>query len=106
MAIHSCSLGAPISWRKQKRRAYNRPREENGADAGLRRHASRRAMERGVGSVFELDPTWTDEFFATAIPMYKNNVLTPKEVELLSIAFDASYTHMYAPVHAGTSRRR
>jgi alkylhydroperoxidase/carboxymuconolactone decarboxylase family protein YurZ len=28
-------------------------------------------------------------------------MLRPKEVELLSIAFDASYTHMYAP---GTRR--
>ena len=44
---------------------------------------------------------WTDEFFATAIPMYKSSVLPPKEVELLSIACDASFTHMYAP---GTHR--
>jgi len=50
---------------------------------------------------FELDPTWTDEFFATAIPMYKNGVIPPKEVELISIACDASFTHMYAP---GTRR--
>jgi alkylhydroperoxidase/carboxymuconolactone decarboxylase family protein YurZ len=28
-------------------------------------------------------------------------VMTPKEIELLSIALDASYTHMYAP---GTRR--
>jgi alkylhydroperoxidase/carboxymuconolactone decarboxylase family protein YurZ len=28
-------------------------------------------------------------------------VLPPKEIELLSVAFDASYTHMYAP---GTRR--
>ena len=30
--------------------------------------------------------------------IYKSGVLAPKEIELLSIAFDASYTHMYAPV--------
>ena len=40
---------------------------------------------------------WTDEFFATAIPTQKNSVIPPKEVELISIACDASFTHMYAP---------
>ena len=33
--------------------------------------------------------------------MYKSGVLSPKDVELLSIACDASFTHMYAP---GTHR--
>ena len=51
--------------------------------------------------LFELDPLWTDEFFAAAIPMYESDVMPAKELELMSIAFDASYTHMYAP---GTRR--
>ena len=38
---------------------------------------------------------------ATGVGIYGRNVFTPKEIELLSIAFDASYTHMYAP---GTRR--
>src|SRR5262245_40484458 len=46
-------------------------------------------------------PVWTDAFMATGIGIYASGVLPPKEVELLSIAFDASYTHMYAP---GTRR--
>ena len=50
---------------------------------------------------FELDPVWTDEFMATGAGIYASGVLPAKEVELLSIAFDASYTHMYAP---GTRR--
>lgn len=33
--------------------------------------------------------------------IYAGGVLTAKETELLSIAFDASFTHMYAP---GTRR--
>ena len=49
----------------------------------------------------ELDPAWTDQFMATAVGIYGSGVLTAKEIELLSIAFDASYTHMYAP---GTRR--
>ena len=50
---------------------------------------------------FELDPAWTDEFMACAVSVYLGDVFTPKEAELLSIAFDASFTHMYAP---GTRR--
>jgi alkylhydroperoxidase/carboxymuconolactone decarboxylase family protein YurZ len=38
---------------------------------------------------------------ATGAGIYASGVMTPKLVELLSIAFDASYTHMYAP---GTRR--
>ena len=49
----------------------------------------------------ELDPVWTDEFMATGIGIYGSGILPPKDVELLSIAFDASFTHMYAP---GTRR--
>ena len=51
--------------------------------------------------VYALDPAWTDQFFAVAVPAYSSGVLSAKEVELLSIAFDASYTHLYAP---GTRR--
>ena len=50
---------------------------------------------------FELDPAWTDQFMATGGGIYASGILPAKEVELLSIAFDASYTHMYAP---GTRR--
>jgi alkylhydroperoxidase/carboxymuconolactone decarboxylase family protein YurZ len=49
----------------------------------------------------ELDPVWTDEFMATGAGIYGSGAFSPKEIELLSIAFDASYTHMYAP---GTRR--
>jgi alkylhydroperoxidase/carboxymuconolactone decarboxylase family protein YurZ len=50
---------------------------------------------------FALDPVWTDEFFAAVIPIYKSGVMSAKELELFSIACDASFTHMYAP---GTRR--
>ncbi|MDM0079679.1 hypothetical protein QTI17_03655 [Variovorax sp. J31P179] len=34
---------------------------------------------------------------ATGAGIHGSGVLPPKEIELLSIAFDASYTHMHAP---------
>ena len=58
-------------------------------------------MEQRWNPFFELDPIWTDEFMATGVAVYGNGLMSPKVVELLSIAFDASYTHMYAP---GTRR--
>jgi alkylhydroperoxidase/carboxymuconolactone decarboxylase family protein YurZ len=44
-----------------------------------------------------LDPGWTDAFMATGAGIYTGGVYTAKETELLSIAFDASFTHMDAP---------
>jgi alkylhydroperoxidase/carboxymuconolactone decarboxylase family protein YurZ len=50
---------------------------------------------------FELDPVWTEAFIAAGAPVYVGGILSPKLAELLSIALDASVTHMYAP---GTRR--
>ena len=50
---------------------------------------------------YDLDPSWTEQFMAVGIPVYGGVVLPHRLAELLSIAFDASFTHMYAP---GTRR--
>lgn len=50
---------------------------------------------------YQLDPEWTDEFMATGIGIYASGIMNPRDLELLSIALDASVTHMYAP---GTQR--
>jgi alkylhydroperoxidase/carboxymuconolactone decarboxylase family protein YurZ len=50
---------------------------------------------------YELSPAWTDQFFAFGASIYASGVFTPRFMELISIAFDASITHMYAP---GTRR--
>ena len=47
--------------------------------------------------VLQLDPVWTDQFMAMGAAIYGSGVMPAKEIELLSIALDASYTHMYAP---------
>ena len=101
MAIHSCSLGAPILL-------------EEARSAGARSKPKPAALTpacdqmKAIGQwntawdpFYELDPAWTDEFMATGAGIYGSGVLPAKDVELLSIAFDASFTHMYAP---GTRR--
>ena len=50
---------------------------------------------------FEIDPAWTEAIIAAGLPVYSSGVFSPKLAELLSIAVDASITHMYAP---GTRR--
>jgi alkylhydroperoxidase/carboxymuconolactone decarboxylase family protein YurZ len=101
MSIHSCSLGAPILLEEAKASGVTPTRKTPAATPACDAMRAIGQWNTAWDPFFELDSTWTDQFFATAIPMYKSSVLPPKEVELLSIACDASFTHMYAP---GTHR--
>lgn len=101
MAIHSCSLGAPILLEEAKLAG-----KQVAPKAPVPTPACERMKVAGLWNTawdpfYELDPAWTDAFMACGARIYGSKVFTPKEVELLSIAFDASYTHMYAP---GTRR--
>jgi alkylhydroperoxidase/carboxymuconolactone decarboxylase family protein YurZ len=101
MSIHSCSLGAPILLEEAKA-AGRQP----AAKPPVPTPACDKMKSIGQWNVawdpfFQLDPLWTDQFMATGAGIYGSGVMPPKETELLSIAFDASYTHMYAP---GTRR--
>ena len=101
LSIHSCSLGAPILLEEGKA-AGARPRLK------VKPATPARDQMRAIGQwndawdpFYELDPAWTDAFMATGGAVYASGVLPAKDVELLSVAFDVSYTHMYAP---GTRR--
>ena len=58
-------------------------------------------MEHGLGSVFQPRPVVDRAVHQHSLPIYTGALIPPKLAELLSIAFDVSYTHMYAP---GTRR--
>jgi alkylhydroperoxidase/carboxymuconolactone decarboxylase family protein YurZ len=101
-SIHSCSLAAPILLEEAKAanvaltpRANTPPTPA--CDAMKRIGQWNAAWDPFV----ELDPAWTDQFMAMGAGIYQSGILSAKEVELLSIALDASFTHMYAP---GTRR--
>lgn len=101
MSIHSCSLGAPILLDESKS-VGTRPAVKSAPPMP----AVEKIKAMGQWNVawdpfLELDPAWTDEFMATGAGIYASGTFPAKDVELLSIAFDASYTHMYAP---GTRR--
>ena len=98
LSIHSCSVGAPILLDEAKTEGVQPPQRKT----DLATPACDKMKEIGQWNqawdpFFELDPGWTDEFFGVAAGIYTRGVLSPKDVELLSIAFDASITHMYAP---------
>jgi alkylhydroperoxidase/carboxymuconolactone decarboxylase family protein YurZ len=97
MSIHSCSLGAPILLEEAQAAAAKPTKRETASTPAC--DAMRAVGQWNVAwdPFFELDPIWTDEFFASVIPIYKSGVMSAKELELLSIACDASFTHMYAP---------
>jgi alkylhydroperoxidase/carboxymuconolactone decarboxylase family protein YurZ len=101
MSIHSCSLGAPILLEEAKAAEVKpAPKSSAPTPACDKMHAIGQ-WNTAWDPFFELDPVWTDQFMATGAAIYGSGTFTPKELELLSIAFDASYTHMYAP---GTRR--
>lgn len=101
MSIHSCSLGAPILLEETAacgKAVAPKPPVATPACDGMKEIGQ---WNEAWNPFFELDPQWTDQFMATGAGIYGSGVFTPKETELLSIAFDASFTHMYAP---GTRR--
>ncbi|KRE05995.1 hypothetical protein ASE63_05555 [Bosea sp. Root381] len=80
--------------------------QASGAHSAARPPVATPACDRmkGIGQwnqawnpFFELAPHWTDQFMATGAGIYGSGIFSSKEMELLSIAFDASFTHMYAP---------
>lgn len=100
LAIHVCSLGAPILLEEGKAAGAS-PKAKAGATPACDKMKAIGQWNTAWDPFFTLDPEWTDAFMATGAGIYASGTLPPKEVELLSIAFDVSYTHMYAP---GTRR--
>lgn len=101
MSIHSCSLGAPILLEEAKAAGKQPAGKVPVATPACDKMKAIGQWNTAWDPFFQLDPLWTDEFMATGAGIYGSGVMPAKETELLSIAFDASFTHMYAP---GTRR--
>jgi alkylhydroperoxidase/carboxymuconolactone decarboxylase family protein YurZ len=101
VALHSCSLGAPILIEEMKNAGLEiaeKPKQDTPACDAIRNMGQ---WNTAWDPFYELSPVWTDDFFAFANIIYKSGIFTPRFIELVSIAMDASVTHMYAP---GTRR--
>jgi alkylhydroperoxidase/carboxymuconolactone decarboxylase family protein YurZ len=101
LSIHSCSLGAPILLEEAKAAGVGPVEHRQPATPIVDRLRAGGQWNDAWTPFYNLDPAWTEQFMAAGIPVYAGGVFSPKLAELLSIAFDVSYTHMYAP---GTRR--
>ena len=101
MAIHSCSLAAPILLEEAKAAGVAPTSKPKMTTPACDKMKAAGQWNATWDPFFQLDPLWTDEFMATGFDIYARGILPAKDIELLCIAFDASFTHMYAP---GTRR--
>jgi alkylhydroperoxidase/carboxymuconolactone decarboxylase family protein YurZ len=94
LSIHTCSLAAPILLEEAKEAGVQPMPKQAGATTVCDKMKAAGQWNTAWDPFFELDPVWTEAFIAAGAPVYIGNVLSPKLAELLSIAFDASITHM------------
>src|SRR5208283_4087685 len=97
LSIHTCSLAAPILLEEAQAASIQPQPKQAGATPVCDKMKDAGQWNSAWDPFLELDPVWTEQFIAAGAPVYIGGVLSPKLAELLSIAFDASITHMYAP---------
>ena len=96
LSIHTCSLGAPILL-EEASNADVTSKEKRVETPVCDRMRAAGQWNVAWDGFYQIDPAWTEAFIACGAPVYTGSVLDPKVAELLSIAFDVSFTHMYAP---------
>jgi alkylhydroperoxidase/carboxymuconolactone decarboxylase family protein YurZ len=98
VSIHSCSVAAPILLEEAHAAGIDVPATADEIPTPACDAVRAAGQWNTAWDPFtELDPRWTDQFMATGAGIYQSDLMSAKEVELLSIALDASYTHMYVP---------
>ena len=101
LSIHTASLGAPILLEEAKAAGIELAHIQPAATPVCDKMKAAGQWNTGWDGFFDIDPAWTEAIIAASLPVYTSGVFTPRLAELLSIAVDASVTHMYAP---GTRR--
>jgi alkylhydroperoxidase/carboxymuconolactone decarboxylase family protein YurZ len=101
LSIHTASLGAPILLEESKAAGAKLSPKKPATTPVCDKMKAAGQWNAAWDSFFEIDPEWTEAIIAASLPVYTSGIFTPKLAELLSIAVDASITHMYAP---GTQR--
>jgi alkylhydroperoxidase/carboxymuconolactone decarboxylase family protein YurZ len=97
MALHSCSLGVPILLEEMKAAGVTVSGGPKPETPACDRMKAMGQWNAAWDPFYELSPRWTEEFLAFGVGLYVGDLFTPRFIELISIAFDASVTHMYAP---------
>ena len=101
LSIHTASLGAPILLEEAKAAGVKPAARASSVTPVCDGMKAAGQWNTAWDEFFAIDPAWTEAIIAASLPVYTSGVFAPKLAELLSIAVDASITHMYAP---GTRR--
>lgn len=98
LSIHTCSVGAPILLEEAAAAGLPLPAPPDPPPTTPAADRMRAAGQWNTAwdPFFQLAPEWTDAFMAAGGGIYLGGI-EPKLAELLSIAFDASIRHLYAP---------
>ena len=109
MAIHSCMSSVPILLKEASAGSLydvghvreKRLREAGGAIPAVEKMKAIGQWNEEWDSLLFFAPVWTEQYMAAVVELYARSVFPRKQLELLCIALDASYTQMYGP---GTQR--
>lgn len=98
VSLHSLSLGAPLLLEEAEAAGVQPvPRESPVATPACDAVRAAGMWNLAWDPFYDLDPLWTEQFMAVGGGISRSGALTALDIEFLSIAFDASITHMYAP---------
>lgn len=97
VSLHSCSLSAPILIDEARKAGLDPAAPERPATPAVDGMRAAGQWNSAWDPFLELDPVWTEEMMTVGVGIYSHAPLSPKEIELLSIALDASVSHMYEP---------
>ncbi len=97
VSLHSASLGAPILVEEARAAGLDATSVDTPPTPAVDGMQAAGQWNSAWDSFLALDPAWTDEMMTVGVGIYRSGVLTPKELELLSVAIDASVTHLYEP---------
>lgn len=103
LSLQSCSFGVPILVEETKAAGVTPvPQLEDPPTLACDRLQALSQWNVVGDQIRNLNATRMDRFIAEGVGIYGSGVFSPKEIKLLSIVFDASYTQMYP---SGTFRQ-
>jgi alkylhydroperoxidase/carboxymuconolactone decarboxylase family protein YurZ len=96
LGIHSVAVSLPILLEEARSAGVRPPAGVTVDTPMIDQMKSSGVFNPAWDAVYQLDPLWLEEFLTMGGDLYRG-VLPVKLVELMSIAVDASCTHLYTP---------
>lgn len=104
MAIHSSMFSVPTlleeasaGFLDEARRQRAQGLHEAGATPAAEKVKAIGQWNEEWDALLFFAPEWTEQYMSLVIELYTKSVFSPKELELLCVALDASQTHMHGP---------